>query len=187
MNVNGIQTTGYSNYVAETYDRTSKKDTKSSATAGEEKAVVYESSAKKMSEEERAQLVQKLKAETQSRVNQFKSMVEDMFLKQGQKVQNSDDIWSLLASGKLQVDPETAAKAKEEISEDGYWGVKQTSERIFDMAVALSGGDEEKMNKMLDAFKKGYEQATKAWGRELPDISSQTYDAVMEKFENYTA
>ena len=139
----------------------------------------------KMSDEERAQLVQKLKAETQSRVNQFKSLVEDMLLKQGHKVKNSDDIWSMLASGKLEVDPETAAKAKEEISEDGYWGVKQTSERIFDMAVALSGGDEDKMEDMLNAFKKGFDQATKAWGKSLPDSSHKTYVAVMEKFENF--
>ena len=31
-------------------------------------------------------------------------------------------------------------------------------------------------------FKKGYEQATKAWGKDLPDISKQTYEAVEEKF-----
>jgi hypothetical protein len=189
MSVNGIQTNGYSNYTAEAYSSASKATSKSSGktTASAEKAVVYESSVNKMSDEERAQLVQKLKAETQSRVNQFKSLVEDMLLKQGHKVKNSDDIWSMLASGKLEVDPETAAKAKEEISEDGYWGVKQTSERIFDMAVALSGGDEDKMEDMLNAFKKGFDQATKAWGKSLPDISHKTYDAVMEKFENYKA
>ena len=35
---------------------------------------------------------------------------------------------------------------------------------------------------LFEAFKKGYAQATKAWGKELPDISSQTYKAVEEKF-----
>ena len=42
-----------------------------------------------------------------------------------------------------------------------------------------------KMEKMVDAFKKGFDQATKAWGRSLPDISQKTYDAVMKKFEDY--
>ena len=74
---------------------------------------------------------------------------------------------------------------KAAISEDGYWGVNQTSQRIFDFAVALSGGDSEQMDKMLAAFKKGFDQATKAWGKSLPSISSQTYDAVLEKFEAY--
>ena len=39
--------------------------------------------------------------------------------------------------------------------------------------------------KMLEAFEKGYKQATKSWGKELPDISQQTYDAVHKKFEEY--
>ena len=38
---------------------------------------------------------------------------------------------------------------------------------------------------MLEAFKKGFSQATKAWGKDLPDISSQTYDAVIKKFDDY--
>ena len=36
---------------------------------------------------------------------------------------------------------------------------------------------------MIDAFKKGYEQAEKTWGGELPEISKKTYDAVLDKFE----
>ena len=165
--------------------RSSTKD-KVSEESKVDKGVVYDkTSVSKMSESERAQLVQKLKADTDSRVANLKSLVESMFLKQGQKITDSDSMWKMLADGKLNVDPETAAKAREEISEDGYWGVKQTSERIFDMAVALSGGDSDKMDKMLSAFKKGFEAATKAWGKTLPDISHQTYDAVLEKFENY--
>ena len=36
---------------------------------------------------------------------------------------------------------------------------------------------------MKDAFIKGYKQAEKQWGGELPEISKKTYDAVMEKFD----
>ncbi len=36
---------------------------------------------------------------------------------------------------------------------------------------------------MIAAFKKGFDQATKAWGKSLPDISGRTYDAVMKKFD----
>ena len=61
-----------------------------------------------------------------------------MFQKQGLAVKNSDDIWSMLASGNYTVDQATADKAKSLISEDGYWGVDQTSDRIFEMAKALS-------------------------------------------------
>ena len=37
----------------------------------------------------------------------------------------------------------------------------------------------------LAAFEKGFKQATKAWGRDLPDISNKTYDAVKDMFSNY--
>ena len=77
----------------------------------------------------------------------------------------------------------TKAQAQADIAEDGYWGVEQTSERILDFAKALSGNDPEKADLLLNAFKKGFEQATKSWGKKLPDISQRTYDAVVEKFE----
>lgn len=156
------------------------------STTTKAEGVVYESTnIKKMSEKERASLVQKLKADADARTAQLRSLVEKMFLQQGQKITDSDSMWKFLASGDYTVDRETAEAAKEAISEDGYWGVKQTSQRIFDMAVALSGGDSEKMDDMLEAFKKGFKQATKTWGKELPDISQQTYSAVLEKFENF--
>ena len=41
------------------------------------------------------------------------------------------------------------------------------------------------MRDMLDAFKKGYEQATGAWGKELPSLCQDTYDAVEAKFKDY--
>ena len=106
-----------------------------------------------------------------------------MITKQGKTLAKADDIWSFLASGDYTVDEAAKKKAQEEISEDGYWGVKQTSDRILDFAKALSGNDVSKADLLLDAFKKGFREATKTWGKELPDISQKTYDAVLEKFD----
>lgn len=199
MNVNGIQN-AYSSYATDSYKKTESKTSDSkvseaktsksktseakSSSSTESKGVVYNASGK-MSDADRAQLVKKLKAETESRMQNMQSLVENLFKQQGLKIKGADDMWKKLASGDFTVDKETAEKAKQEISEDGYWGVNQTSDRIFEMAKALSGGDSEKMDKMLDAFKKGFKQATKAWGSSLPDISNQTYDAVLKKFEDY--
>lgn len=184
MSVNGI--TGYGNANEVAYQQTKqaekKETTQEQKKTTNDKGVVYESSNAKV---DNKALIAKLKADTNARTEQLRSLVEKMFLKQGKKAESADDMWKMLASGDFEVDPETAAKAKSEISEDGYWGVKQTSQRIFDFAVALSGGDEDKMNDMLDAFKKGFSQATKSWGKSLPDISSRTYDAVLEKFKDY--
>jgi len=108
-----------------------------------------------------------------------------MFEKQGVTFAKADDMWKMLASGDFEADAETIAKAKEDISEDGYWGVSQTSDRIFDFAKALSGGDMEKMKEMQEAVAKGFSEATKTWGKDLPDISKQTLEAVNKKFEEF--
>ena len=182
MSVNGV--TGYSADYSN-YDSTAKSAKSEEQAKNSQKnssGVTYSS---KMTDSERAEVVAKLKSDSQRQVDSFKSMVQDMFQKQGLAVKNSDDIWSMLASGNYTVDQATADKAKSLISEDAYWGVDQTSDRIVEMAKALSGGDEEGMNKMLAAFEKGYKQAAKSWGRELPDISKQTYDAVQQKFKDY--
>ena len=38
---------------------------------------------------------------------------------------------------------------------------------------------------MVEAFKKGFSEATKSWGKSLPSISNDTYDAVIDKFNNW--
>lgn len=185
MSVNGISNVNTTTS-AVSYETSSKTaETSKSSTYGKDAAAVYEKSSEAKSASSNKALIAKLKADTQNRIDQMQSLVQEMFSKQGKAFTNADDMWKLLAKGDFTVDAKTANEAKEAISEDGYWGVNQTSQRIFDFAVALSGGDSEKMDKMLEAFKKGFKQATKSWGRSLPDISSQTYDAVMEKFENY--
>lgn len=185
MSVNGV--TSYAADAYSNYKKTAVSDDKSGKKQNTEQkntldGVTYSS---KMTDSERAELVAKLNSESQRQVDSFKSMVQDMFRNQGLAVKNSDDMWSMLASGNFRVDKQTAEKAQSLIAEDGYWGVNQTSERIFEMAKALSGGDEEGMTKMMEAFEKGFKQATKSWGKKLPDISQQTYEAVNKKFEEY--
>lgn len=184
MNVNGITANNQTNT---NYDITNTPAAKATETVSSnsfsEKAAVYESQSEQTVD--RSAIIAKMKQDVEERTAQLRSLVEKMFLKQGQTLANADDMWKFLASGDYEVDEATAAQAKEDISEDGYWGVKQTSERIFDFAVALSGGDKDKMEEMLEAFEEGFKQATAAWGKELPDISQQTYDAVQEKFAEY--
>ncbi len=133
-------------------------------------------SVNKMSAEERAALVKSLKADQEYQMTRFINMMTQTFQKQGMtaKSANDDSFWRMFASGNLQVDQETKAAAQEAISENGYWGVKQTSERIFQMAQALAGDDPEKMKAMQAAVKKGYEAAGKAWGGDLPGIAGGT-------------
>lgn len=188
MSVNGV-TGSASAYAASAYSNsstTAKKtnDDKTQSSATDKytgTGVVYE---KSMSEEDRVALVNQLKADQQARMDTFKSMVTDMLVKQGISV-SGDDIWKTLAGGKFTVTPEIKKAAQEAISEDGEWGVEKTSDRMFEMAKALSGGDSEKLSKMMDAFKEGFRQAEEMWGGKLPEISYKTYDAMFEKYEKY--
>lgn len=143
------------------------------------------SDAKKMSESDRAALVKQLKADQESYKNNLISLVQDLFTKQAGGNAASADMWKFLASGNFTVDAETKAQAQEAISEDGYYGVKQTSERMFQFALALSGGDVDKMKDLQDAVAKGYAKAEKTWGGELPEISKKTLDATNALFEEF--
>ena len=142
---------------------------------------------KKMSDSERASLVNSLKADLENQTTRFTNMMMQVFNKQGITglQAGSDDFWRTIASGNFTVDAKTKAEAQAAISEDGYWGVKQTSQRLFDFAQALAGDDPAKMEKMQKAIEKGFEQAEEAWGGSLPSISGETYKAVNDLFSEY--
>lgn len=143
------------------------------------------SSADRATKKSNAAVVEMLKADAQRRTEQMRSLVEKMMTQQGATLGKADSMWSFLAGGNFTVDAATKAQAQADIAEDGYWGVEQTSDRILDFAKALSNNDPSKADELLDAFDKGFRQATGSWGKDLPDISSRTYDAVHEKFQQW--
>ena len=143
----------------------------------------------KMSDSERASLVQSLKADLDNQMARFTNMMTQMFQKQGITGVSAqgDDMWRRIASGNFTVDAQTKAEAQQAISEDGYWGVKQTSQRIFDFAYALAGDDPDKMKEMQAAVEKGFKQAEDAWGGSLPSICGDTHTAIGKLFDDYYA
>lgn len=60
------------------------------------------------------------------------------------------------------------------VSEDGIFGIKQTSERIANFVINGAGGNEELLRAGREGMLKGFKQAEDIWGGELPDISQQT-------------
>ena len=153
----------------------------------EELGVVYEKSteSEKVTTKDNKAIIAKLKADAEERTAQLRSIVEQLITKQGTAFGKAtdDEMWKFLAKGEFTVSADVKAQAQADIAEDGYWGVEQTSDRILDFAKALAGNDPEKAEEMLEAFEKGFKEATKTWGDELPEISQRTYDAVHEKFE----
>lgn len=143
----------------------------------------------KMSDSERASLVKSLKDDLNNQMSRFTNMMTQMFQKQGitANLSQGNDFWRFMASGNYTVDEQTRADAQEAISEDGYWGVSQTSQRIFDFAHALAGDDPEKMKEMQAAVEKGFKQAEDAWGGDLPSICGDTHSAIGKLFDDYYA
>ena len=197
--------TNYSNYSTNyiNADAVSQAKAKSDASTDKtsksksEDGVIYDRSGSKvdnstysitkMNASDTAAIVSQLKSAAEQRQNQWISLVQKTLSGQAGTYGKAtgDDIWKTLAGGTFTVDAATKSQAQNDISEDGYWGVKQTSQRLFDFACALAGDDVDKMKEMQKAMEKGFKLATQAWGKELPSICSDTINAANNLFEDY--
>lgn len=138
--------------------------------------------------------VDKLLEESKKQQERFAEMITDMLGTQTEKTaiskfENfSNDIEGFkvsLQNGTLNVTQADIDQANADLAEDGYYGVTQTSDRLLDFAQALSGGDPSKIQELRDAVDKGFAEAAKMWGDDLPQISKDTYNATMEKFDKW--
>lgn len=66
------------------------------------------------------------------------------------------------------------------VSEDGIFGIKQTSQRIADFVTNGAGGNEDMLRAGREGMLQGFKDAEKAWGDKLPDISQQTMQKATE-------
>ncbi len=183
-NLNSINSY-YTNTAATNTKASEAKATESKAT--EDKAAVYEAGntdTKKVYKKD-TETINRLLQEAEQRKQQLKDLVERTLGKQSEVFTFAN--FNKFVTGEATLSAEEIAQAKEDVSEDGYWGVEQTSERLYSFAYALAGGDPSKADDMMAAIEKGYEQATKTWGDELPDICKQTLEATREKIEAWKA
>ncbi|WP_370522777.1 hydrogenase-4 component G [Helicobacter winghamensis] len=81
----------------------------------------------------------------------------------------------------------TQDEAKALISDDGFFGIPKTSERIADFVLAGAGDDVEKLKAGREGILQGYKQAEKSWGGELPEISQKTLEKALEKVDKKLA
>lgn len=180
MSVNGI-TSATPSYTNTTPVETKKAKTPASTTT--DSGVVYEKSTNATDSNSNkvtdySAIISNLKQELSTKNTQLENLVNQLLGKQANKFSKLADLYKNLTA-----DPATIEQTKKDISEDGYWGVEQTSNRLVSMAQALSGGDTQKADEMIAAIKKGFEQATSAWGESLPDICQQTIDSAIKKLE----
>lgn len=97
----------------------------------------------------------------------------------------SQQTYSFQFGGSVSSADDVQAQAQALIAEDGPLGIKAVSENILNFAKAISGGDSSKIDMLKDAVQKGFDQVAGLFGgwSKLPDITHDTYDAVMAGFD----
>ena len=185
MSVNGVTGVGTNAYSAPTTSTAKKAEVASEKASAADTGVVYEPSTNAKDSNkvtDYSSIVANMKQELSSKKTQLQNLVNELLGKQAVKYTSLADMFK-----KITVDPATIAQAQEDIGEDGYWGIEQTSDRLVSMAQALSGGDATKADTLIAAMEKGFKMATKSWGQELPSICHETISAANKLFEDYYA
>ncbi len=74
-------------------------------------------------------------------------------------------------------------EASQLVSEDGFFGISQTSTRLAEFVLSGGGNDIEKLKAGRGGIIEGFKQAEALWGDKLPDISYKTLDKALEMID----
>jgi len=74
-------------------------------------------------------------------------------------------------------------EANDLISDDGYFGVGKTSQRIIDFVINGAGNNIDRLRAGREGVLRGFREAEKAWGGKLPDISYETIAKSLETID----
>lgn len=66
------------------------------------------------------------------------------------------------------------SEAAELVSDDGFFGMQNTAERIANFVIQGAGGDESLLRAGREGMLRGFAEAEKMWGGELPQISQDS-------------
>jgi hypothetical protein len=77
----------------------------------------------------------------------------------------------------------TPEEAQELISEDGFFGIENTSDRVANFIIEAAGSDMEKLEAGRRGILMGFAWAEKSWGEELPEISVETTKQTLFKVD----
>ena len=73
----------------------------------------------------------------------------------------------------------TQDEAKQLVSDEGFFGVTQTSDRVSNFVFNFAGDNLEILQKGREGIVKGFQEAEKLFGGELPDISYKTQERTL--------
>ena len=122
-----------------------------------------------------------LQAGDGAKYDMLQGLVANLLKEQGIETRVTTD------NGEIDISGVTPQEAQELTGDDGYFGVEKTSDRIVKLAISIAGGDPSRIDAIKEGVDRGFEEALKAFDGELPDISYDTYDAVMEKLDKWVS
>ncbi|MCL2015729.1 MAG: hypothetical protein FWG68_05725 [Defluviitaleaceae bacterium] len=119
-------------------------------------------------------------------VESFRRLVQTLLNRQADASNAAGTPWDFNNPDLMvNIDEATRTAAQEAIGEGGPFSVEAVATRLLDFAVAISGGDPERISVLRNAVERGFAAAERQWGGALPDISQQTREAVMNGFDQW--
>ena len=104
----------------------------------------------------------------------------------GKNDASGQGFWAIRAGG-IKLSEADRAQAQQLISEDGFFGVKQTTDRIMAFAKAMvgEGASDKQIENMRAAVQKGFDEVAKMFGGfdKLPQVTKDTHAAIMSAFD----
>jgi hypothetical protein len=126
----------------------------------------------------------------------MRDLVQQLLSVNADKNGQGQGFWAIRANPEqfgvdINVGPEQQAEALQMISEDGYFGVKQTTGRIMQFAKAMGGpnASAEQIEELRKGVQQGFDAVAKMFGGfdKLPQVTKDTHKAVMEAFDAWAA
>lgn len=104
----------------------------------------------------------------------------------GGKTQEGFSLSSIGYEGKpiSQLNPE---EAKDLVSENGFFGIEKTSQRVAGFAISISGNNIDSLKEARKGIVEGFEEANKLFGGKLPEISYKTQEKTLELIDKKIA
>jgi hypothetical protein len=132
--------------------------------------------------------IDRLWKETNHATGAIRKLVASML---GKNDASGQSFWAVRAGGSFKLSEADRAEAQQMVGEDGFFGAKQTTDRIMSFAKALvgEGASEDKIEKMRSAVQKGFNDVARMFGGfdKLPDVTKDTYKSIMKSFDDWKA
>lgn len=129
---------------------------------------------------------------SQSSAN-FSSQFGLEFLNSGDRSQsNLSDIFSGIDYAAIgyqgrPLDTLSQTEASELVSENGFFGITNTSDRISNFVISGAGDDLSRLQAGREGVMRGFEEVKRLWGDELPEISQKTMERTLLNIDRQIA